>query len=292
MPCPSFLNFARDQGVTRFKPVSEAEDLPGRGIAARLEGQEVLIGSPETLEAHGVQIPTVEYRGRAIWVAVDREIKGAIVVQDVTRSQMANLGGTIRELGVKRVLVATGDHEESEAKRVAELIGADGYYFNFKPDDKAELVRQLRSFGPVAMVGDGVNDAPALAAADVGIAIGGHKNVALVIASSDIVILGDDAGDLVKVLEISRKMAEITKQNYAWAISFNAIGLTLATVGLLNSVLAAFFHHISSVFVVANAARLYAGMDRTADLRARIVTRWREWQRHLSPFPDWKTQGP
>lgn len=280
------LNFARNEGVTRFKPVSDAEDLPGRGVKARLEGHEVLIGSPETLAARGIEIPALEYSGRAIWVAINREVKGAIVVQDVMRSEMANLGQAIRELGVKRVLVATGDHEESEAKRVAELIGADEYYFNFKPDDKAKLVKQLQASGKVAMVGDGVNDAPALAAADVGIAIGGHKNVALAIASSDIVILGDDAGDLLKVLEISRKMAEITKQNYTWAISFNAIGLTLATFGFLNPVLAAFLHHISSVFVVANAARLYAGVDRAADLRERIVAQWSQWQRQVSQFMD------
>jgi P-type E1-E2 ATPase len=244
----------------------------------------VLIGSPETLEVLGIQIPALEYSGRAVWVAFDREIKGAIVVQDVMRSEMTNLAGAIRQLGVKRVIVATGDHEESEAKRVAELIGADRYYFNFKPDDKAELVRQLQAFGKVAMVGDGVNDAPALAAADVGIAIGGHKNVALAIASSDIVILGDDAGDLLEVLAISRKMAEITQQNYAWAISFNAIGLTLATFGFLNPVLAAFLHHISSVFVVANAARLYAGVDTSADLVERIGEQWGRWQRHVLPF--------
>jgi Cu+-exporting ATPase len=281
------LNFARHEGITRFKPVSDAEDLPGRGIKARLGGQEVLIGSPETLEAFGIQIPALEYSGRALWVAVNRDVKGAIVVQDVMRSAMTDLGPAIRGLGVKRVLVATGDHEESEAKRVAELIGADGYYFNCKPDDKAELVRQLQAFGKVAMVGDGVNDAPALAAADVGIAIGGHKNVALAIASSDIVILGDDAGDLLRVLEISRRMAEISKQNYAWAISFNAIGLTLATFGFLNPVLAAFLHHISSVFVVANAARLYAGVDRAADLRKRIVAQWSRWQhRRVSQFMD------
>jgi hypothetical protein len=102
-----------------------------------------------------------------------------------------------------------------------------------------------------------VNDAPALIAADVGSAIGGHKNVALSIASSDIVILGDDAGDLLTALDISGKMAEITKQNYACALSFNTVGLALATFGFLNPVLAALLHPVSSVFAVANAARLY-----------------------------------
>jgi Cu+-exporting ATPase len=267
----AILNLAMDRGITRFNPVIDAEDLPGRGVKARVEGHEVMIGSPETLEAFGIPIPTVEYKGRAIWLAVDREIKGAIVVQDVVRSEMTNLGGAIRDAGVSQVLVATGDHEESEAKRVAELIGADGYYFNCKPAAKAELVKQHQTFGKVAMVGDGVNDAPALAAADVGIAIGGRKNVALAIASSDIVILGDDAADLLKVLDISRKMAEITRQNYTWAVSFNVAGLMLATLGALNPVLAAFLHHISSVFVVANAARLYGGVDSLADAVERII---------------------
>jgi len=267
----AILNFARQKPITGFRPVSDAEDLPGRGVKARLEGREVLIGSPETLATYGVQIPALEYSGRAIWLAVDGEVKGVIIVQDVMRSTMSNLAGALRDLGVKRVILATGDHEESEAKRVAELIGADGYYFKYKPEDKAALVKQLQPSGKVAMVGDGVNDAPALAAADVGISIGGHKNVALAIASSDIVILGDDAGDLLKVLQISRKMAEITKQNYAWAVSFNVLGLTLATFGFLNPVLAAFLHHISSVFVVANAARLYVGVDTTADLMERLM---------------------
>lgn len=255
--------FARQKPLTRLRPVSDAEDLPGRGVKARLEGREVLIGSPETLAEYGVQIPALEYSGRAIWLAMDRKVKGVIVVQDVMRSTMSNLAGALRDLGVKRVILATGDHEESEAKRVAELIGADEYYFKCKPEDKAELVKKFQSSGKVAMVGDGVNDASALAAADVGIGIGGHKNVALAIASSDIVILGDDAGDLLKVLQISQKMAKITRQNYAWAVSFNVLGLTAATLGVLNPVLAAFLHHISSVFVVANAARLYGGMGAT-----------------------------
>jgi P-type E1-E2 ATPase len=219
-----------------------------------------------------------------VWLAVDREIRGVIVVQDVMRSTMANLAVALRALGVQRVLVATGDHEESEAKRVSEQIGADGYYFNCKPDDKTQLVHQFQSFGKVAMLGDGVNDAPALAAADVGIAIGGHKNVALAIASSDIVILGDDAGDLLKIVEISRKMAEITQQNYTWAISFNVLGLTLVTFGFLNPVLAAFLHHISSVFVVANAARLYAGVDTVADLLDRFRATRRQWQTHAGKW--------
>ncbi|RYU60846.1 cadmium-translocating P-type ATPase [Methylolobus aquaticus] len=284
------LSFARERGITHFRPVSDAEDLPGRGVRARVAGHEVLIASPETIEGYGIDLPELEHAGRALWIAIDREIRGLIVVQDVVRSAMANLAGRLRSLGVGRVILATGDHEESEAKRVAELIGADEYRYSCKPEDKAALVRQLQASGRVAMVGDGVNDAPALAAADVGIAIGGHNNVALAVASSDLVILGDDAGDLLKILEISRTMDEIGKQNYTWAISFNVLGLALVSFGFLNPVLAAFLHHISSVFVVANAARLYAGVDTAADLFEQAGAQLDRWRASLRERAQWLSE--
>lgn len=272
----AIVGYAKHRGLTQFKPVSQAEDLPGCGVKARVDGREVLIGSPETLAAASIQTPRRRHKGRALWVAVDGEPAGMIVIHDRVHAEMAGLAASIRALGVSQVVLATGDHEESEARRIAELIGADAFHYNCKPADKAALVRQWQTSGRVAMVGDGVNDAPALAAADVGIAIGGYKNVALAISSADIVILGNDAGDVLKILDISQRMADITRQNYTWAISFNALGLALVTFGLLNPVLAAFLHHISSVFVVANAARLYAGFDTFPDLKLRLSSAWKQ----------------
>lgn len=173
---------------------------------------------------------------------------------------------------MNRIIVATGDHDENEAKRIADLIRADEYHFNCKPSDKVMLVEQLQATGRVAMVGDGVNDAPALAAADVGIAIGGYKNVALAIASSDIVLLGDDAADVLKIFDISHAMTRINRQNTVWAGFFNTTGLLLATFGYLNPVLSAFLHHISSIFVVTNAARLYVGLDTFPGLQKELMT--------------------
>ncbi len=272
----AIVGYAKHRGLTQFKPVSQAEDLPGCGVKARVDGREVLIGSPETLAAASIQTPRRRHKGRALWVAVDGEPAGMIVIHDRVHAEMAGLAASIRALGVSQVVLATGDHEESEARRIAELIGADAFHYNCKPADKAALVRQWQTSGRVAMVGDGVNDAPALAAADVGIAIGGYKNVALAISSADIVILGNDAGDVLKILDISQRMADITRQNYTWAMSFNALGLALVTFGLLNPVLAAFLHHISSVFVVANAARLYAGFDTLPDLKLRLSSTWKQ----------------
>jgi len=253
----SIIHFAKAQGVSRFLPVEQAEDLPGRGIRARVGQQDILMGSAETLSLQGIELPTIEYTGRAIWLAVGREVKGAIVIRDIMLSEMQGLADTIRACGIEKVILATGDNEEQEAKRVADFIHADEYYFNCKPEDKTALVKKFQAQGKVAMVGDGVNDAPSLAAANVGIAIGGHKNVNLAIISSDVVILGHDAQDLVTILRLSHKMGGIIQQNYLWAVGFNSIGLALATFGLLNPIVAALLHHFSSVFVVVNAGRLY-----------------------------------
>jgi P-type Cu+ transporter len=253
----SIIHFAKAQGVSRFLPVEQAEDLPGRGIKARVGQQDILMGSAETLSLQNIELPIIEYTGRAIWLAVDQEVKGAIVIRDIIQSEMRGLADTIRACGIKKVILATGDNEEQEAKRVADFIQADEYYFNCKPEDKTALVKKYQALGKVAMVGDGVNDAPSLAAANVGIAIGGHKNVNLAITSSDVVILGHDAQDLVTILRLSHKMGGIIHQNYLWAVGFNSIGLALATFGLLNPIVAALLHHFSSVFVVVNAGRLY-----------------------------------
>ena len=253
----SIINFANKQGVTRFQPVAQAEDLPGRGIKARIGQQEILMGSPETLTSQDIELPAIEYTGRAIWLAVDREVKGVIVIRDIMLSEMQGLADTIHACGIEKVILATGDNEEQEARRVADYINADAYYFNCTPEDKTSLIKKFQAEGKVAMVGDGVNDAPALAAANVGIAIGGHKNVNLAIISSDVVILGHDAQDLVTILQLSHKMGGIIRQNYLWAVSFNSIGLALATFGFLNPIIAALLHHFSSVFVVVNAGRLY-----------------------------------
>ncbi len=253
----SIITYAKNQGITHFRPVEHAEDIPGRGIEARIGDKDILIGSPETLMGRGIELPDIDYTGRAIWVAVDGAVMGVIVIRDIMLAAMQGLGETLRSYGIEKVILATGDNEEQEAKRVAEYINADEYYFNYSPKEKTALVKKMQSEGKVGMVGDGVNDAPALAAANVGIAIGGHKNVNLAITSSDIVILGNDAKDLIEVLQLSQKMGGIIQQNYTWAITFNTVGLALATFGFLNPILAALLHHASSVFVVVNASRLY-----------------------------------
>jgi len=216
----------------------------------------VVLGPTETMTALGMTASSaLKIKGKATWIGIDGKVAGAIVIQDELRDYAEGLGQALHDLGVKRVLLATGDNEESEARRVAQLIGTDGYRWGLKPEDKTAIVKDLSAQGPTVMVGDGVNDAISLAAADVGISIGRTK-ADLAIKSSDIIVLRDDAISLLTIVQTGKKLIRVVKQNYAWAVGFNAAGIALATAGFLSPWLAALLHHISSVLVVLNSARL------------------------------------
>ncbi len=251
----AIVAYAVERGV-QLHDVERAEYLPGRGVKAFVQGQEVLLGSADTLAGLGLAVPAdVELEGRATWVGVDGQVVGAIFIQDVLREYAPGLAEELCALSIKRVVLATGDNEESEARRVAEIIGADEYHWGSRPEDKTTLVRELQAEGITVMVGDGVNDATSLAAADVGIAIGGTK-ADLAIKSSDVIVLQEDATSLLTIMRMGKKLRRVIKQNYTWAILFNLLGIGLATLGALSQPLAALLHHVSSVFVVSNSARL------------------------------------
>jgi Cu+-exporting ATPase len=251
----AIISHASTNGVRPLK-AERSEYLPGLGIKSSVERSQVLLGSDETMNALGMTAPLdLKVKGRAVWIGIDGKIAGAIVIQDELRDYAKGLGHALHELGMRRVELATGDNEVSEARRVAELIGSDGYHWGLKPEEKTAIVKDLSAQGPTVMVGDGVNDAISLAAAEVGVSIGGAK-ADLAIKSSDIVVLRDDATSLLGIIKMGKKLIGVIKQNYAWAIGFNTVGIALATAGVLSPWLAALFHHMSSVLVVLNSARL------------------------------------
>jgi P-type E1-E2 ATPase len=251
----AIVSYASANGVRPLR-VEGSEYLPGLGIKSSVQGREVVLGSTETVKALGMNVPSKsDFKGRATWIGLDGEVVGAIAIQDELREYAGDLGKALHGLGVKKIVLATGDNEEPEARRVAQPIGADEYHWGLKPDDKISLVKQLSAQGLTIMVGDGVNDATSLAAADVGVSIGRAK-ADLAIKSSDIIIMRDDAASLPAIIQTGRKLIGVIKQNYAWAIGFNVAGIALATGGFLSPWLAALFHHISSVLVVLNSAQL------------------------------------
>ncbi len=251
----AIVSYASARGISPLK-VTDSEYLPGLGVKSLVQGRQVVLGSAVTMKELGLTIPAdAEYKGRTTWVGIDGKIMGVVIIQDELRNYAEGLGRGLHKLGIKRVVLATGDNEETEANRVAKLIEADDYRWGLKPEDKLSFIKELRDEGFTIMVGDGVNDATALATADVGVSIG-HTKADLAIKSSDIVILRNDATGLLSIVQTGKRLIRTIKQNYAWAIGFNLTGIILATLGLLTPWSAAFFHHISSVFVVFNSARL------------------------------------
>ena len=248
------LSAALERGV-EISSVDDFEAVPGRGVVAAVGGERVLVGRPGFLEAEGIvvdaladRISGLEQAGRTV-IAVARgpRFLGVLALGDRLRPDAVEAVAAMRSAGVTPVLV-TGDNRRAAA-HVAAQLGIDEVHAAVLPGQKADIVRELQRRGRVAMVGDGINDAPALMQADVGVAMGAGTDIA--IESADIIITGNRLTSIVIAREISRRSYRKTKQNVALAFAFNGIGIPVATTGLVYPVWAmvAMALSVTTIFV-------------------------------------------
>jgi len=253
---------ARATGDARLPAVEEFANREGLGAEGLVDGRAVLAGRPALLAERGMILPpelaaariVAEQRGEtAVAAAWDGQARAVFVVADTVKPSSAEAVSELRALGLRPVLLS-GDNDTT-ARAVAAEVGVDEVIAEVLPAGKADVVRRLQSDGRVvAMVGDGVNDAPALAEADLGLAIGTGTDVA--IEASDLTLVSGDLRAAPDAIRLSRATLRTIKQNLGWAFGYNVAAIPLAAAGLLSPVIAAAAMALSSVSVVANALRL------------------------------------
>ena len=246
---------------TDFTEVNNFQMIPGRGVCAEIEGKRVLAGNPELLVAYHVEIPTIEdtkdYIRQGctiIYVAVNNTFAGFLALSDTVRKESENMIAELLKLGTCPVLL-TGDHENA-ANTIASLLHIEDIKANCMPENKLAYIEQYQKNGmSVCMIGDGINDAPALKKADVGIAMGGVGSD-IAVDAADIALVDDEVKELPHLVALSKHMMIIIKLNMTFSMALNFVAITLAILGILNPVVGALVHNAGSVFVIINSAFL------------------------------------
>ncbi|MFB6291539.1 MAG: heavy metal translocating P-type ATPase [Candidatus Bipolaricaulia bacterium] len=260
----AIVKAAREKEL-ELKEVSDFSALVGQGIEAKLNGNRLLVGNRDLMDENGIDYSGVtqkvkELEGEAktaMLVAKDQEVLGVIGVADQIKEDSADAIAELKEFGLEPVMI-TGDNERT-AKAIASQVGIDRVIAEVMPDQKRDEVMKLQDQGEnVAMVGDGINDAPALKQANVGIAIGSGTDIA--IEAADITLVKGDLSAVVKAVKLSEATFDKIKQNLFWAFFYNTVAIPIAVMGLLHPAIAEMAMAFSSVNVVTNSNRL-KGVD-------------------------------
>ncbi|PQO25376.1 copper-transporting ATPase [Blastopirellula marina] len=260
----SIVNAAKDRDM-KLADTSTFDSTTGQGVQAVVDGKKIVCGKPSLLKDHGIEFKaTGSTEGTKVYLGVDGKYAGALIVSDPLKATTAGAIQSLHDMGI-RVIMMTGDNPQV-AEAIAKKLNIDDYQADLSPQDKHDRIQKLRDEGArVAMAGDGINDAPALAAADVGIAMGTGTDVA--IESASITLMGGDLEGVVKAFRLSRRVMRNIKQNLFFALAYNSLGVPIAAGilvpifgmhALLNPMFAAAAMSFSSVSVISNALRLRA----------------------------------
>ena len=263
------VSYAEDEKAAADADVSDFTQIPGGGLAGTVSGVKLLIGNARLMKERGVDVSELVSAADAaaakaetpLFIAADGKLSALVAIADVVKPTSASAIARLHQMGIHAIML-TGDQPKT-ASVIASEVGVDEVVAGVLPDQKEKKVHDLERQGhKVAMVGDGINDAPALARADVGIAIGAGTDVA--IGSADIVLMHSDPADIATAIELSRATMRDIRQNLFWALFYNAICIPVA-IGVLtpwgitlNPMVGAAAMGFSSVFVVSNALRLFA----------------------------------